>query len=397
MLFFQLGNLLLSYLIANRSGIEAFGVFQFFVATTMFFSYFAKLGYDEEIAYRLPQLGGSRSLNGQNYINDAISKTLSASLYASFSVIAFYVLISLISTSPTNLVDSFNALLFLPGFVFSLVISAIFRAERRMLNRSILVYLLPPLINIIGILILQTFDSTRISAPIQSRSIAYVVTALGSIFLLRKLPFTPRISLNLRPWETPKSWLWITLLGFVFESGTLAIWFFKIFFSAELLGTTAITLRLAGLCLLGPTAISISAGPMLAKKFISNPEDKKSVKIFCQVNLVLSTSTALILYLGRSILFPIFNIENQNLDQPFGLLLLATVFIAATQPLQISALARNRNSTVIKTNILGIFGYSTPLIALALWGDPHLAIPALAGAIGVFCLIRINLLHGEII
>lgn len=355
--FFQLGNFLLAILIARFSGAEAMGSFQLFVVTTTFFSYFAKVGFDEKLVYNLPKIkGGVSSEEGLHEAGYALRFSFLGSVFAAFGVIVFYVGLNHFSEDKTASSVSFFALLFLPAFVCGLIFNSIFRAEQKIRERTLFTYFLPVLLNIFFYLMIFLVESLSGVAAIVSRVLAYSIVSLLAFYYLNKKyaiwnAFKGSISGFKRKSSLNLSWLTISVTTFLIESGTLLIWAVKANLTIEMLGIFAVLLRLASLVLVVPSAIGVVVAPYFAKQ--SNNMDKQQYVAFI-VNAGLTIMAALAIVVLAPYLLMFFGGEYVAYMDIMPKLLIAVVLFAITQPLQVIALANSKVDLVVCVNGLSL-------------------------------------------
>jgi O-antigen/teichoic acid export membrane protein len=218
--------------------------------------------------------------------------------------------------------------LYFPSFVGGLILLSVLRAEHKMLQRSLLVYVLPNILNLIFILSL-IFVSMNSNVAIMARALSYSVLFLFLLFVMYSyynLNFPNKIKL-----EKPKelSWLFLTSLTFIIESGVLAIWCGKYYLTAHDFGVLAVILRLSALVLLVPVAITLVLGPVLAKE----PLNKVLRNKMFIINFGGVFITLIFIWLFSKYLLIFFGQEYVEYERELIILSVAMSILAASQPL----------------------------------------------------------------
>lgn len=262
MIVFQLTNFLLGiYIVRTLGGVEL-GNYQLFITTATFLSYFAKMGLDEKISYILPTLGGAKSKQGRQLISSALTQSL---IYSSVLLVVYLLFVFSQGNITTNSYVELSAyIIYFPCFVLGLLLTSILRAEQDVILRSIFIYVLPNIFNFLFILFISYFFFSEQSSLL-ARSLSYfLIMCFILITIKKKYGFD---SLNKLTFDKPKevTWLLITSVAFIIESGLIAIWYGKSELNSSEFGILAVILRLSALIMLVPVAITIVAGPVLAK------------------------------------------------------------------------------------------------------------------------------------
>lgn len=370
MMFFQMSNFFIAILIANYFGTQELASYQLLIVTATLMSYFAKLGQDEKIAYALPAGGGIKVAHQRYELILSFKKTFIMSLVV-YGFFLFSVFLLPINNLSFTFVELTSMFIYLPVFVLASLIFSIFRGEQNMRARSLVAYILPNILNFFALFVCYLFAFPTGSAML-SRAFAYLFVMLFSLFLLRKLYAFSLLENVSAPTQNNKisdirrqSWLLITVLTFLFESGFLVFWSGKLLLSESDFGIQAVLMRIAMLIILVPTVINLVAAPIFAKD--SNNRKAKVYLILANLTCVFILSTTI--YLFRDFTVSLF-IEIDNIDTNILLLLISAFFaFAISQPINVLLISKGKGNSIILILVLAILILFTSISLLKHYND----------------------------
>lgn len=360
---FQIGNFFIGIIVTQLAGPEAMGALQYFVVTSTFFSYFGRMGGDENIGYTLPSLGGLASEKGQFFVRKIIKTAFVASILSALAMWCFSVGLDWAASKEIQWVTPMFSFIYLPVFVSGLLMASIFRAEQMSGLRAVIVYFFPIAINLLFLIVLIiVLDFKSGNMAILARTIAYLGTFLLALYLcnksfkalklFRSLPEEDDLVRKSSP-TAGQGWLLITLLVFVIDSGTMGIWLSKSLLSDAEVGYLSVVIRLSALLLVVPTALTIVMGPVFVR--LRREASGRRVRIITlAINAALVICTYFVLALFPEFWLGLFGEALIAFKDDFLLMLLGVSALAITQPLYSLALAHQCKKVIIFIGSLAI-------------------------------------------
>ena len=361
MLLFQATNFIVGIIIARFASVSDLGAFQFFIVTTSFFAFFAKIGVDEKLTYVLPYLGGIKQEASKELIFNLFTKVIKYSFLSALGTILFYKMMSVFSIIKIEIPESFFSIVYLPALACGTIIGSIFRSESLIKVRAFLIYFIPSIttVLILGSIVLL-FGLNKYNILLM-RSSTYVLVLITGIHLLKKhlnynilsVVKKNRLESNQVYDKTLYKWLFITLITFLIETGTLGLWLVRLTSDNYDIGVITIMLRLAALTYLAPTAISIVVAPIIATKF-SKGLSVSGIKLkTMSLAFILVLSVSLFVRLFSSNILGLFGKDLIGYSSELNYMLVGASMVALTQPLQSIALATIGFKKVFVVSILG--------------------------------------------
>ncbi|MDG1697392.1 MAG: hypothetical protein P8H93_00555 [Polaribacter sp.] len=364
MILFQIVNFFVAVFISRFSGVDSLGAYQFFIVTTTFFGFFAKMGIDEKLTYNLPYLGGVKNKKSKILIFKSFSKVLWMSLFSAFGTILFYKIMSLYSETKIDIYDSLFSLAYLPLFSLGILIGAIFRSENFIKKRVLLIYLVPTIVT--GLLLFFFIYVMKLNKNtiLAMRTISYALMFLLGCkwlfdsFKINLISLFKYFSLKtlIKTDSTIYKWLGVAMITFLLESGTIGLWLMRLLSDEYNVGVISILLRLTGLTYLAPTAMGIVFGPLIAKKNANNEEFTVLKTKMLLFSILLVSFVSLFVYFFSNQILELFGKAIGSYSTELIYLLFGTSAIAITQPLQSMALAINGLKKVFAISLIaGVF------------------------------------------
>lgn len=352
MAYFQVGNFLLAVLVVRVAGIESMGVFQLFIVTSTFFSYFGRVGHDERLTYTLAkEIKEGNDSTVSSEIHQASFSALKYSLLSVVGLMLFYIFLEDGGGGVGVL-----ALIYLPSFVLSTILVSVYRAENNIILRSTYTYIIPTTLNILIFIGLSFSNFLDVNTPILSRTLAYFIL-LGVVvyYVNRRYPFFSNkidsASVSVVSTRQYLIWMGCAVFSFMIESGTIIVWGMKITATLELLGLFTVLMRLSSLVVMVPTALNVVMAPQLAG---GRSISKRVMLRYISSNSVMSLFMVFMVYSFTPLILKMFGSEYLAYADYVPMMLFSSFLLSLSSPFQVIALAKKKVSSVLLVNFLSV-------------------------------------------